>query len=472
MGRRDRPVATLERVEAILTNRALYELAALVPDVDRTRGGRPRQYPPYAWLLFDALLSVYGSARQVEAELAHPLVWQFCQTKIRDRFPTDQSQWLPVQPIRRHHYQYARDRYLTDPAIFADLLELHREIAAEQARELGLCDPNGPGSWTHPDLSRMLHADGKVITPLYKAHAGDTTREPRHRRDPRGARRTRCGTALPRRRHHRVGHQVRSRRRPHRTTSTAASSSTSDGSATTAAKHAPRSRASNRSRHCYPAHKASSTTRHSAACITKRCSANLGSCRSTASPPPKPASKRPDAVTAAGKKKARASKPNTSRSPTAAVATSSSTPVAARSASANSPKRATSTTPNSRECAPTAPKTKTVSTAGTTTTDFPDRYGGGTVTVRLHGNDDDTKHKLNRTENVRPIPPTDPDFTRLYPRRNDAESINRSLDDTLWLRRAHSLGHTRQHLNLLGFALMTNGLALHRHKPKSQTVAA
>ena len=56
------------------------------------------------------------------------------------------------------------------------------------------------------------------------------------------------------------------------------------------------------------------------------------------------------------------------------------------------------------------------------------------------------------------------DFARLYPRRNDAESINRNLDDTLWLRRAHSIGHQRQLLNLLGYALMVNGLALHRHR--------
>ena len=60
-------------------------------------------------------------------------------------------------------------------------------------------------------------------------------------------------------------------------------------------------------------------------------------------------------------------------------------------------------------------------------------------------NDDDTKRKFNRTENVRPIPSTDPDFAGLYRRRNDAESINRALDDTLWLRRAHSIGHERQH---------------------------
>jgi hypothetical protein len=103
---------------------------------------------------------------------------------------------------------------------------------------------------------------------------------------------------------------------------------------------------------------------------------------------------------------------------------------------------------------------------------LPNHLGGGTVTVRLHGTLDDAARKLNRTENIRVIPPTDPDFARLYPRRNDAESINRNLDDTLWLGRAHSVGHERQLLNLLGYALMVNGLALHRHRRRHATALA
>ena len=79
--------------------------------------------------------------------------------------------------------------------------------------------------------------------------------------------------------------------------------------------------------------------------------------------------------------------------------------------------------------------------------------------------------KFNRTENVRPIPPEDPDFRGLFRRRNDAESINRALEDTRWLRRAHSLGHRRQLLNLLGYALMINSLAVARHHQPA-TIAA
>ena len=73
---------------------------------------------------------------------------------------------------------------------------------------------------------------------------------------------------------------------------------------------------------------------------------------------------------------------------------------------------------------------------------------------------EDQARKLNRTENRPPIPPGDPDFERLFPRRNDAESINRHLDDTMWLGRAHSIGHARQLLNLLGLSLALLGRAV------------
>jgi hypothetical protein len=83
--------------------------------------------------------------------------------------------------------------------------------------------------------------------------------------------------------------------------------------------------------------------------------------------------------------------------------------------------------------------------------------------VPLHATVEDRARRFNRTENVRPIPPSDPDFPGLYSRRNDAESINRGIVDAHYLGRAHSLGHARQHLNLLGYALMVNSLALHDH---------
>ena len=123
MASRSSGVAALERVEAILANRGIYELAELIPPADLTRGGRRRHYPEFMWLVFEALLSVYGSARRVEAELSYPLVWELLRRSVRQRFRSDRSKWLPDAPMRRHHYMYARNRYLTDPAVFAELAE-------------------------------------------------------------------------------------------------------------------------------------------------------------------------------------------------------------------------------------------------------------------------------------------------------------------------------------------------------------
>lgn len=163
--------SSLEKVEAILANPALYELAGAIPEP--RRGGRQRDYPAFMVLVFNSLLSVWRSGRQVEAELSHPVVWNHMRHIVAERFPDDASMHLPKRPMRRHHYVYARDRYLTDPRILERLGELHRELAAAQAREVGLLDPSGRGSFTHPDLSRVLHADGKVVTPLFKAKPGD-----------------------------------------------------------------------------------------------------------------------------------------------------------------------------------------------------------------------------------------------------------------------------------------------------------
>ena len=99
------------------------------------------------------------------------------------------------------------------------------------------------------------------------------------------------------------------------------------------------------------------------------------------------------------------------------------------------------------------------------------RKADGNGLYRWYNNDEDAARKLNRTENVRPIPPSDPDFKEIYGRRSDSESINRGLEDTLYLGRAHSVGHARQHVNLLGYALMVNSLALHEHRRRRKLAA-
>jgi hypothetical protein len=47
------------------------------------------------YLVYEALISVYGSARQVEAELAHRVVWKVMRRVVKRQFPDDLKMRLP-----------------------------------------------------------------------------------------------------------------------------------------------------------------------------------------------------------------------------------------------------------------------------------------------------------------------------------------------------------------------------------------
>ena len=454
-------VASLERLEALLANDELFALAAAVPDTDLSRGGRPRTYPAYMWILFDALLSVYGSARAVEAELSHPIIWNHLRALVEQRFPDDPSQHLPATPMRRHHYLYGRTQWLTRPDVLANLRRIHSECATGDAARLGLLDPDGPGSWTHPDLSRMIYADGKVITPLFRAHPGDqrlnkeTGELTPARAEPdaglhfEGTGETAWGTKW-------VIVAVRSEDVHGRIILDTDWVPTPGGEAATAMD-------------CFRS-------------LTPRIPGAMGVIYDTALRGVHHQTllrelgllplNRVTAAKAGDNKPRRAEGQRVEKSthldnidvtlPDGRTQTVSI--LAKGGAIGTGMLSATGEqifTPLRR--IRTHRKTDKASFRWYNDYALPADLGGGTYTVRLHANDDDVKRKFNRTENVRPIPPGDPDFQRLYRRRNDAESINRALDDTLFLRRAHSIGHQRQHLNLITYALCVNSLAVHRH---------
>lgn len=77
---------------ALLRN--LYELAEVIP----TQDGPPEGVPILQIVLFDALLSVWRSARQGEAELAHPLVWGFIRRIVAERFLRRPRHTTPQEP--------------------------------------------------------------------------------------------------------------------------------------------------------------------------------------------------------------------------------------------------------------------------------------------------------------------------------------------------------------------------------------
>lgn len=460
-------ISSLERLEALIASPAVYEFATVVPRPEPSRGGRPRHYPPYMWIIFDALLSVYGSGRRVEAELGHPLVWQRLQHLIVERFPDEPERWLPNVPMRRHHYLYGRTRYLTEPEALDELARIHHRIASEQARTIGLLDPDGAGSWTHPDLGRTLYADGKVVTPLFRAKPGEKlinkrTGEVRYPRCEPDAHLHIEGTGEAAWGCKFVIVAARDRVTNSRIILDTSYVPTLGGEAGIAVDMFTRLAPHTVGAQAVVYDTALRGVHH------QKLMRDLGLL---------PVNR----VTAAagGRKKGR--KQRVEKTTYVETKTINSggcdrnIDLFARGGQIGLNELneigETTFTPLAR-----IRTHRTQSKAGTYRwyNDYrlPPELGGDVFTVRLHGNDDDTKRKFNRTENVRAIPPGDPDFERLYRRRNDAESINRHLDDSLWLRRAHSIGSRRQSLNLLTYALTVNALAVHLHRLRTSEPAA
>jgi hypothetical protein len=451
-------VSSLEQVEAILRNDAVYELAELIPTPTREHGGRRLTYPPFMLIVYEALITVFRSARRVEAEIAHPLVWDLMRRIVRERFPRDMAQWLPDEPMCRHHYLYGREQLLLP--ISEPLRDQFEAIATRQAaHNLGLCDPDGPGSVTHPDLSRMLYADGKVVTPLWKAKSGDTrvdkqTGEFRPLRFEADAALHVTGSGEPAWGTKHVMVAVRNDQPHGRMIVSVASVPDVGGEANVALESIGR---------VAPLLPGALGVIYDGAFRGVHLTELL---RDRGLLPIVP-------VTAASGGR-RTKKPRVERTVLVGPGTI---------------RRDDGT---ARDCILYA-EAGTLCLGELTTTgdvtlirlerikieprqnadgtyrwygvfNVPDHAGGGTIRVRLDTTDEDRRRRFNRAEHLRAIPPSDAEYQRLYSRRSDAESINRALDDSSWLGRAHSAGRDRQLLNLLGYAIAVNSIALHRHR--------
>ncbi len=456
-------VSALERLEALVANPELYALADAVDVPDPADGGRRRDFPVFMWVLYDALVTVYGSARKVEAELAHPIVWNHLRQLIADQFPDEPDRWVGERPMRRHHYLYGRTRYLATDETLELLAEIHRTHAAEQARSIGLMDPTIKDSWTHPSLRRMLYADGKVITPLFRAKPGDTKLDKQ------------TGKKRPARAEADAGlHWEGTGDTAWGTKWVIVAGRTTDvhGRIIFDVDWVPQPGGEAQvAMDCFDRLQPVLPTARGVIYDTalrgvhhQHLLRDLGWLPVNKVTAAKAAVKKPRRK---GGKRVEKSTFVEDRSITLPDETTTTVHLFARGGAIGIGEPTAEGGMSFVEL----PRVRThrneakVGTFGWYN-DYrlPDELGGGTITVRLHQSDEDVKRKFNRTENVRPIPPSDPDFTDLYRRRNDAESINRALDDTLWLRRAHSIGHRRQHLNLLTYALGVNSLALRRHQ--------
>ena len=78
---------------------------------------------------------------------------------------------------------------------------------------------------------------------------------------------------------------------------------------------------------------------------------------------------------------------------------------------------------------------------------------------RVDNTSDDITRGLNRAEHVRQHPPGSDTYTDCYGRREDAESVNSVLDESLYRSRMPAYLLDRQHMFMLGHVLARNSIA-------------
>ncbi|WP_334144990.1 hypothetical protein, partial [Rhabdothermincola sp.] len=121
-------------------------------------------------LAWGAMARLWGSANRLDTELAHHPTW----AAVTERYNTGAATHPAGAPLgavgsalTSDTYRHARD-WLTGDEPLAALVEAFTRHSVRLARQVGLLDPDGPGSRTRPHPTRTIYGDGTVVRPLYR----------------------------------------------------------------------------------------------------------------------------------------------------------------------------------------------------------------------------------------------------------------------------------------------------------------
>lgn len=426
-----------QRIRNVLDDPEVWACGEAVPVPPRHLGGASRHYPGWMWVVFDTLVHDFGSAVEVAREMTDPDYWGMLQRAAKARYPEDESKWLSDKPMKLHHFNYAKKRYLKAPDYLDAIGDIHRHHAASLAQDVGLCTPEEKGaSWTHPKLENVVYGDGKVVTARTKKPRVDPkTGEVHPRCEPdlepyvTGGGEWCEGVGF-------VFLSARGRNANHRVILDVIDAPRRGGEAAHAMAAfrrtlplLPDSQAGLYDGAWRGTHRAE---------IYELGKLPISPPRNRGNPKPKerhygPAIvRRPDGSEAIIEVHLRDFLPHIKE-----VADDGSPLL----------------TPLLRiKTSKPAPKT------GRCYNEYrvPLDHGGGTVRLRLTSDEADRVNGFNREEYLSAFPAGDSDYDRIYKRRNDAESGNNTLDNSMLRERAHSIGRAGIRLNMITWALYKN----------------
>lgn len=155
-----------DHLDALFASPLIHDLAHDLGNL----GPRQRRHPLAFHLAFGALARLYGSANRIDLEFADRDHWN----SIVDRYNHGAAQHPHGQPLHAtgipllvDTYRHVRD-HLTHDDVLPELLDRFTHHSVHLAHQVGLLDPNGPGSRTRPHPSRTIYGDGTIVRPLYR----------------------------------------------------------------------------------------------------------------------------------------------------------------------------------------------------------------------------------------------------------------------------------------------------------------
>lgn len=161
----DLTLLEIDTIDAVASSELIYQLSSTLPVHEPGSPGRLPHYPPWVHVLHKALAGVLGSHSKAARAMAHPAYWR----SIRHHAAKHQAPTARRQPPQRWHHNYAQ-HLLDDQA--PKLLDAFRPLARRLARELGCLDPHAPLSHTDPARGQFVVGDGTVVAaPVRKATA-------------------------------------------------------------------------------------------------------------------------------------------------------------------------------------------------------------------------------------------------------------------------------------------------------------
>jgi hypothetical protein len=423
-----------QRIMNVLNGPEVWEAGEVIPVPPKRNGGARRHYPRWTSVLTDTLIHEFRSASEVVAEFRDPDLWKLLQAAAKARYPNTPSEWLRDEPMPLNHYNYMKRTYLTRPDVLEALGEVHRRTAAALAPETGLCVDKPATSWTHSEPDNSIVADGKVITARTKKPRLDkSTGEHRPHCEPDIEQYVTGGGELVRG----VGFvflATRGSARNHRIILDVIDAPRAGGEA---------AHAMEAFRRTLPLLPGSQVVLYDGALrgTHRRELFRLGKIpvtppRSRDNPNPREHTYGEVEVHDGGEDAIQ-------------VQLVDGLPHAKELADDGSPIY----TPleRTRTTKPRGPRGACWCEYG-----VPEGLGGGSIWLRVTQDDQDIAEGFNREEWLHAIAPGDPDYERLYPRRNDAESGNNTLDNSLWRERAHSIGRPGIRLNCITWAFYRN----------------